>query len=420
MREKLRTLWNWISPASLWDADDEDDWEDFDTRDDYISGAEGGRAGGKAPVIFRPALVWGLVFGLAAAAILVYQISSRRHSYTSYRVTASYPAEDISGTSYARLGNDFLKYGSDGVALVDASGSTIWSSAYTMQTTAFDQNGEAALLYEQQGSQVVSLNKSGVLGQFQTDLPILKGSVAANGVSALLLKKDADTLIRLYSPDGTTLAEVKPTLDQTGQPLALDLSRDAVRLMVSMAKVGQGTVDSTLSFYDFSSTTESAQKHMTGSVSYQNELFGEVFFADDRTPVAVAEDCFVVLSGPKDPTEKVKIALDGEIASLAYDRDRLALVRLSDDPNNRYQLTIYNFRGKQLADTLFNQGYEELAFDSGELLLWSQGHLSAYTEAGILRLDSDFEGRVELFVKIPGFRRYCVLSDSGMTRIEAE
>ena len=243
MKDQLKKFWEMISFRTLWDQDEEDDWEDFDTREDYISGSDGRKH--TSPVM-NPVYIWLIVAALCAVAIAGWQAMSRRHLYTSYKKTASYKGEDISGTSYARLGSDFVKYGADGVTLVNASNETLWSNAYTMQATAFDQCGESILIYELQGNQVLVADKSGVIGQYQTDLPILKGSVASNGVSAFLLKSDSDVLIRLYSPNGTTLAEVKPTLEQTGQPIALDLSEKATRLMVSAAIRNRGCRGSVL------------------------------------------------------------------------------------------------------------------------------------------------------------------------------
>lgn len=418
MKEKLKEFWRQISFKTLWDEEEEDDWEDFDTRDDYVSGADE-RKGISLPA-FDPIWIWAIVAALAVIAIVAYQVSSRHHLYTSYKKTSEYPAEDITGTSYARLGSDFLKYGSDGVTLVSPSNETIWSSAYTMKSTAFDQAGDCGLIYEQQGTQIVTVGKEGLIGQFKTDLPILKGSVSNNGVCALLLRNGENTLIRLYSPDGTTLAEVKPTLEQTGMPIALDLAEGATRLMVSMVKAGEGTVDSSIVFYDFSSASETADQHITGTVSYTDEVFPEVFFADSRTPVAVAHDRIVVFSGLSDPSEKANVQLGGEIASVCHDENYVGVVRLSSDAANRYELSVYNYRGRQTMDTLFNQGYKYVRFDSGEILLWSQGHMMSYTPQGVKRLDSDFEGRITFFVKTPGFRNYSILSNTGITRIKAE
>ena len=417
MKDQLKKLWEMISFRTLWDQDEEDDWEDFDTREDYISGSEGRK---HASPVRNPLYVWLAVAALCAAAIVGWQAMSRRHLYTSYKKTASWKGEDISGTSYVRLGSDFVKYGADGVTLVNASNETLWSNAYTMQATASDQCGKSILIYELQGNQVLVADKSGVIGQYQTDLPILKGSVASNGVSAFLLKNDSDVLIRLYSPDGSTLAEVKPTLERTGQPIALDLSENATRLMVSAAKVGSGTVDAEILFYDFSSASESEEKHVTGNISYTDELFGEVFFADNRTPVAVANDRFIVFTGTKDPKERANVEITGEISSVFHDEDHVGFVCLSDDAANRYELSVYTMRGKQTMDTLFNEGYQSVVLDSGEILLWSQRHMMSYTPGGVKRFDSDFDQKIGLFAKIPGFRRYCILSNSGITRIKAE
>ena len=417
MKEKLKEFWQMISLRTLWDQDNEEDWEDFDTRDDYISGADERKSSAPA---FRPEIVWGVVAVLILIAFAAWYVSSRHHLYTAYKITASYPGEDITGTSYASLGNDFVKYGSDGVTLVSASNETIWSSAYTMQATAFDQCGESILIYEQQGTQVMVADKSGVLGQYQTDLPILKGSVASNGVSAFLMKNDEDTMIRLYAPDGSILAEVKPTLEQTGQPIALDISDDATRLIVSVVKIGSGTADSSIIFYDFSSTSESEEKHIAATLHYTDEVFAEVFFADSKTSAAVADDRFIVFSGWKDPDVKADVALKTEISSVFHDENNIGLISLSDSSSNRYELTVYNYRGKQTMDDLFNEGYQHAVFDSGEILIWSDGHMMSYTPKGVKRFDSDFEGRIGLFVKTPGFGRYCIVSNSGITRVKAE
>lgn len=418
MKEKLKNFFQRFSLKTLFSEEDEDYWEDFDTQDDYVSGQDDREKTGRA--VFNPMIVWIIVISLAAFAFIFYQISSRRHLFTSYKVTASFESDDIAGTSYARLGNDFAKYGADGVILVNASDETLWSNGYTMKTTVSDTCGETILIYEQQGNQAAVFDRSGLLGEFETDLPILKGSVAGNGVSALLLKNGQDTLIRLYAPEGTTLAEIKPTLEETGQPIALDLSKVATRLLVSMVKVGSGTVDSTVIFYDFSSTSESAQKHVTGKMSYPDQLIPEVFFADDSTPVAVGNDHVIVFSGVRDPSEKANISVSGEIMSTLHDEDHIALVQPGDDTQSRYRLNVYNYRGRQTGSRLFNESYDKGAFDSGEILLWSAGHMMAFTPTGVLRFDSDFEGKIVLLAKTPGFRNYCVLSDSGITRIKAE
>ena len=57
---------------------------------------------------------------------------------------------------------------------------------------------------------------------------------------------------------------------------------------------------------------------------------------------------------------------------------------------------------------------------SGEILLNDSGHIMAFTPTGVARLDADCDRQIAEFVKIPGFRKYTILTNSGMYRIRAE
>ena len=57
---------------------------------------------------------------------------------------------------------------------------------------------------------------------------------------------------------------------------------------------------------------------------------------------------------------------------------------------------------------------------SGEILLNDSGHIMAFTPTGVERLDADCDRQIAEFVKIPGFRKYTILTNSGMYRIRAE
>ena len=210
----------------MWDNQEEEDWEDYDQKENYISGEEYADDTKKLAGI-GTGIVYLAIMVMILIAFAVYFIMSRYHLYTGYTVTASYEAEDISGTRYEKLGNGFVKYGSDGVTFVNGKNEAQWSTAYTIETPMTDISGETLLIYEQQGYYVQIVDTDGALGSYQTDLPILKGVVARNGVAALMLKDDQDVRIRLISTDGTSLAQVRTTLEDQGQPLDIALSSDA-------------------------------------------------------------------------------------------------------------------------------------------------------------------------------------------------
>lgn len=419
MIEKLKDWLLSLSLNSLWEEEEEDDWEDFDMQEDYISGAEEDTER-EAKSGVTSVFVYFVIAALSVTAALSYVVFSHRHLYTGYSVIESYEGKDVTGTSYLKIGGNFIKYGSDGVSMVNGRNELLWSNAYTMQTPTVDFTGQTLLIYEQQGYQVYVVDAGGIIGNFNTDLPIMRGKVAENGVTALQLKNDRDALIRLYSREGTQIAEVKSTLEDSGYPMAFAISSDARTLMVALARIGSGTVDSSIMFYDFSSASEADDEHFIGSISYRDQIFPEVFFASDRMPVAVGDSMIVVMSSGSTVSEKRKIPVDGEIISTFHGEDSVGVVVPSSDTENRYLLEVYRYNGKQTISQVFNEGFSEICIDSGEILIYSQSHMMAFTSDGTWRLNSDFTMPVAAFVKIPGFRKYCVITYNGMYRIRAQ
>ncbi len=419
MKERFQNLLQMLSFRTLWDSQEEDEWEDFDRKDEYISGDEYAdstkrRAGIGTGIIYLA------IITLIIIAVAAYHIMSHYHLYTGYTITESYPSEDIAGTRYAKLGNGFVKYGSDGVTYVDGRNETQWSTAYTMETPTTDLCEEVMLIYEQQGYIVEVVNTEGVLGSYQTDLPILKGVVAKNGVCAMMVKDGKDVRIRIVSIDGTTLAEVHTTLEEQGQPIDIALSSNGQKLMVSQVKIGSGTVDSTIAFYDFSTVAEADETHLIGSFDYRDQIFPSVCFLTDELGAAIGDEGFITYSAGKKPGEKASVKLSTEVMSVFHDSSNIGFVMPSNSVSERYRMEVYSVNGKKKSEMLFSHGYSKVTMDSGEILMNDSGHLMVFTPGGVRRLDTDYEKQVGAFVKIPGFRKYAVLSNSGIDRIKIE
>lgn len=419
MKERFQNLLKILSFRTMWADQEEDEWEDYDHKEDYISGDEYAdttkqRAGLSSGIVYLAIIV------MAIIAVIAYHVMSHYHLYTGYSITESYPAEDISGTRYEKLGNGFIKYGSDGVTYVDGRNETQWSTAYTMETPTTDICGEVMLIYEQQGYIVELLNTEGVLGSFQTDLPILKGVVAKNGVSAMMLKDGQDVRVRLVSIDGTTLAEVHTTLEDQGQPVDLALSSNGQNLIVSQMKIGAGTVNSVVAFYDFSASADADETHLVGSFEYTDEVFPSVCYLTDKIAAAIGDKGFVTFTGGKEPGEKAKVTVTTEILSVFHDSSNIGFITPSELVTDRYRMLVYNLNGKKKSEMTFSHGYSQIKMDSGEILLNDSGHLMVFTPGGVYRLDTDYEKQIGAFVKIPGFRKYTIMTNDGMDRIKIE
>ncbi len=280
--------------------------------------------------------------------------------------------------------------------------------------------GESILLYEQQGYQIFVLTGDGLLGSFETDLPVLKAKVASNGVVALMLRDESDSRIRLCNFDGTVLAEIRTTLQDAGHPVDMALSPDAKSMMLSLVQIGSGSVDSSIVFYDFSSASKSDESHLRGSIDFRDEIFPLVFFATDNCPAAVGDNEFVTFKMGKIPSQDKRVKLESEIVSTFYDEDYIGFVMPNESTEQRYLLQVYRYDGERTANKSFQDGYSEVKMDSGEILFHDAGHMMAFTTSGIQRLNADYDKQIGNFVKLSGFRNYEVLTNSGIERIRIE
>lgn len=351
---------------------------------------------------------------LVAGSFLYY---SRHHEFTEYVVTSTDENLDIDGTEYAVLGNNIVKYSSDGVFSVNSHNEMKWSAAYSMQTPITDICNKTMVIAEQQGNQVYVLNEEGLLGNFKTALPILKAHVSRQGVVVLILEDEDVTWIELYDSVGTELAKVKTTVQDYGYPLDVAITPDASRMMVSFLGINGGKLNSKIAFFDFSSVAGSDESHMTGTVDYPGRVFPEVYFADTSTPVALGDTGFVVFKNGKTPEERTSVTFEKEIISSFYDGEYVGFIFPNDAADCRYEMELYHYNGKRKMQKDFDCEYTEVKMDRGEILLNDAKNCTVYTTSGARRFSSDYEKPVEYFTKIPGYRKYLVITKDSMDHV---
>jgi len=360
-----------------------------------------------------------LVLTLAIAAIVAiigFWFYNRVHMFDSWRILTSVSKSDTEGTNYVLLGDRIIKYSHDGLFCVNLKNETLWSAAYSMQTPISEVCGGDMVIAEQQGTQVYVLDRKGVIGTFSTTLPILRAHVASNGVVLLLLKDDDVTWVCLYDSSGNELAAVKTTIDDTGYPLAAAMTGNAKRVLVSYVEIEGSELSTRLILYDFSSTSD--EEHEVASLTYENEIFPEVFFADAKTPAAVGDQGCVVLTD--EGKEKTRITFEEEIVSTVHDEGTIAFIFHSDATDARYELQAYNYKGRQILNLEFDFEYTDIKMNDDEIIFYDTSEVNIYRTSGKQKLSTRYDKEITSFDPLSGFHKYLVVTEDSIDQIRIE
>ncbi len=361
-------------------------------------------------------LVLTLILG-AVVFWVAYTVYQRIHLFTDYSVTATAQENDVDGTLYQVLGSHVIKYSHDGVFCVDMSNNMQWSSAYSMQTPISDVSGSYMVIAEQQGKQVYVLNEAGVQGSFETDLPIIRVKISTNGVVALMLDDGDVTWINLVRDNGEAIASVKTSVAESGYPMDMGLSRDAVRMMVSFVHPNKGKMEGVVAFYDFSSAAEADDTHLIGKCNYTDSVFPEVYYTGGGVPVALADTGYVVFTQNGQPKEKQRVTLEDEIVSTFHENGSIGFIFRSKNPDQKYSMQLYNLRGQQMMETAFNYDYTLAKMENDEILLYDAAALHVWRVSGKEKFSVQYKKEVYFFASLTDMRRYLVVTDDSMDRI---
>ena len=359
----------------------------------------------------------GMLLFTALAALAGFLIYNRTHRFDEYRILKSAEEHDVEGTEYAMLGRHIIKYSHDGVFCVNYSNEMSWSAAWSMQTPIAQMAGSMMAVAEQQGTQIYLLDEKGIQGQFETGLPILKFRLTPSG-EVLAVLKDLDiTWINLYDRSGNQLASIKTTVADSGYPLDAAMTPDAKRVLVSYANVSDGMLKGRLTIYDFSSGASAEDTHIGGTLEFDDTVFPEVYYADASTPVAVGDNRFVVLNDARSPKVKASVSFDREIVSTFHDKDYIGFVLPSEASDQKYEMEVYNYRGRNAMHSSFLFDYSRIAVEDGEILMYDAGTLNGYRTSGREKLEMAYEKEVRFFAALPGFRKYLVITPDSMDQI---
>lgn len=352
----------------------------------------------------------------AIIALVIVQYHNK--IYEDYDVIDTITREAVNGTTDIRLGSNILTYSKDGAHCTDADGNVLWNQTYEMQSPIVAVCGNVAAIGDYNGRTIYIQNSEKQLGTVSTNLPIRNLSVAANGVVAAVLEDTKVTWINVYDTAGNELLNFHTTMKNTGYPVSVSLSPNALLCMVSYIYVDAGVLKSSVAFYNFDEYGQNQIDNLVGGYDYTDTVVPYVQFMNNTSAFAAGDDSLMFYSGSQKPELLAVYYFDTEIQGVYYNENYVGVVFYNDSGSSRYRLEIYDKAGERVRTQEFNLDYTDIVFDKDTYIIYNEEECIVMTMDGLEKYNGVFKKMVRLLAPGNGNYRYTLVTQDSLDTIQ--
>ena len=363
----------------------------------------------------------GAALVVAVGLVIGGKILVDHWQFKNYKVITRTELEDTTTTEeYAEFGDYILKYGGDGVTLLNAQGEEVWNEPQTMENPVVAMRGEYCVVYDKKGTDIGVYNFSGRVTDIQTKLPVEKVCINPQGITGVVLADGEITWIHVYDKKGEELVTAKTSVDNPGYPVDLSLSDNGQLMAVSYLCVKDNQPASFMAFYNFGNTGQNQMDNQVSGYNYVGTLIPQVNYLSDSQTLAFSDNGFLTYSGKQIPEESNRITLNDDILSVFHDDQYVGMAYKTGKEKKSYEIVLYTIGGTQKAKFTVDFAFDHVALSKEQIFVYNEKEVGIYTLQGNCRYQGTIkEGNVENIFRISG-NRYMVILDSGTETIRLQ
>ena len=341
-----------------------------------------------------------------AAAVLVWL---RYRTYDSYEVKEELKTETLSEAEFYDYGDAVLKVSKNGAIYSTVGGELIWNQSYEMNAPIVDICEDYVVIGAQKGTEIYILNKQGLKGKIETTRQIRAVEVAGQGTVAVMTEKNKSYYINLYDTDGEELVQGEMHIENSGYPLSMSLSPDAIKLAVALVDVSKGQANSTVNFYNFGTVGQNEIDNLVSSYTYEGLVIPRIQYLNDNKVVAFSNGKLLFFGGAQKPEESAVVPVTEEIRSVFYS-DKYVGVTYNVEPDKTasgdaakeqeksslmHEVAVYDLKGKEVMKKQYKEDYGDVEILGNSELVFTLGEKCMICSMdGVIKFAGELEQEV--------------------------
>lgn len=335
----------------------------------------------------------GLKIALAILTFVIgVEIIYALRSFDSYDVRSVMERSRSSATRYTSFNDSLLEYSKDGISCILSNKEVAWNQSFEMISPQIVICGEYLAVYDIGGTKVFVLTQSGLQKSIETSSPIQTVCIAEQGTIAVLMKEDEKSQVKLFDVNGKELANGVFYNKQGGFPIDIALSFDATKLAVDMVDVSNGSVSTTIQFYNFGSVGQSEIDNNVGAYTFDNLLVPEIDYVSNSKVIGVGTGKILVFDGAQKPKLTKEIAVEEEIISCFHNSDYVGIVYDNVEEEKYCHVKVMDFNGRTVMENDIDIVYDEIEFlENNEICVRSANECQIFTTHSIRKFSYTFD-----------------------------
>ncbi len=369
----------------------------------------------------RVAIITAVSILMLVIIVITIVLMVLNRQFSSYEVIKSTERKDTAAAVYYPYKNGVLRLSRDGIMAMDGSGTQLFNGMFQMKDPVIDEMGNYVAIYDRGSKNLEIMNGSGKMFAVNITSPIIKAEVANQGVVAVLMDGGEENYLNFYTFEGNgsnPILEIRTLTDTDGYPVDIALSEDGSRLVTSYVAVNNGKMQSKLTFQNFGEVGQNYNDKIVRGDDMGQTLIGDVEFINNNTVCAFGDDKFRIYNMDKVPELVHEEQLTKEVKTIFYSKEYIGLALLNNGGESKYELAIYDLKGKKILSKNTNLEYSKIHISGNEIIMYSGSEWYIFTIDGKQKFYYKFNEEIVDVFPGKGLHKYIVVKSTSIEDVK--
>lgn len=351
----------------------------------------------------------------------VYARKMSNKVYSEYKVTSeinlTHLDSVVNSDGYKAFGNGIIRYSTSGISYF-SGGREVWNRSIDISSPVIDICGDYIVMAERDSNEIYLFDKSGNQRTIQASYPIKSVEVSKQGVVAATLDDGEANYIEMTDKEGTKIASGRTVIAGDGYPIDISIANDGTRLVASYLAVSNGSTQSKVVFYNYSSVGQNEVDRIVGGFNqYKSTLVPDVEFINNTTAVAFGDNMFTIYAIDQKPKITHEEEFEDKIDTIFYSSKYIGIVFKSTDTEYSQVLRVYDTYGKKVFSKSLNFKYNDICFAGKNVVMYDGSNCIMYSFSGTERFNYTFDKNIVKIVPVKD-NKFIVVNDTTIEEIE--